>query len=134
LKTKTEILKTFSENLVILREKRFKSQREAARKCNIPFQTYRNYEIGKSLPTVFEILKILDTFEIDIRTLFHPFIEKLDEDLIDKFEKLRLIKTSGAWDWISIGINSIYNQITEKKIPPKSERKEGRTNSMGGEG
>jgi DNA-binding XRE family transcriptional regulator len=120
--SKEEILSLFSQHLKQLRIQRFKSQKAAAKACEIPDQSYRNFEEGVSLPSVYEILKIIRTFQIDLQIFFKPFIDILPEnkDLWEVYSKFQLIKRDPVSAKVLqkfFEIIDIWNEDVEKKRP-----------------
>lgn len=60
----------FKENLKTLREDRKLSQKQVAEKLNIPVSTYANWEQGRTQPSIEDIYRILNLFEIEANELF----------------------------------------------------------------
>ena len=108
---KKEILEQFSAHLKNVRKEKFNTSKGAARALEIPYTTYNNYERAISLPTVYEIIKFIRVFEIDLKYLFKPFLTKeKDEELVILQEYLKKIrKYPEYWDDVS-GLIKIINK------------------------
>jgi len=120
--SKEKMLSLFSQHLKQLRLQRFKSQKAAANSCEIPDQTYRNFEEGISLPSLYEIIKIIKAFQIDLEIFFKPFIGMMpeDKDLREVYSKLQLIKrdpVSGKILQKFFEIIDIWNKAVERRKP-----------------
>lgn len=64
-----QIVATFAENLLSLRNKNQWSQQLAAEQIGIPFSTYRRYETGKREPTLTTLVKIADCYHLTLDEL-----------------------------------------------------------------
>lgn len=53
-------------NLKNLREFERLSQKEIAKRLNLPYTTYRNYEIGRNEPTIETLCKLADYFNVSL--------------------------------------------------------------------
>ena len=87
-------LEIFSKHLIKIRkEKGYKNSRQAALKLDIPYNTYRKYENKEASPTLSNIVKISQGFNISFTKLFEPFLESLpkNKELDDLSYKLQII-------------------------------------------
>lgn len=60
----------FKENLKSLREAKKLSQKQVAESLGIPVSTYANWEQGRTQPSIEDIYRILNLFEIEANELF----------------------------------------------------------------
>ncbi len=60
----------FSENLKSLRKDKGFSRQYVAEKLGVALSTYANWEQGRREPSISDIYKILEVFEIDANELF----------------------------------------------------------------
>lgn len=68
--TRKDYQKIFSERLKEIRTEANLSRAEVADKLGIALSTYGNWEQGRRAPSIGEIYKLLDVFEIDANELF----------------------------------------------------------------
>jgi len=124
LDTKQEVSKKFSQQLQKIRKMKYRSQKAAARAFNIPDQTYRNYELGISLPSIYELLKIISNLEINLDYLLSTVLEKPPEnsetlEIIDKIKKIK----NHPKEWESLK-TTIDNFIIALEKRPDMDTKE----------
>lgn len=60
----------FCETLKVLRIEKHYYQKDVAEKLGVPLSTYANWEQGRTEPSIEDIYKLLDVFEIDANELF----------------------------------------------------------------
>ena len=60
---------TIGHNIRLLRRKHHMTQEQVANKLYMKRQTLSNYEIGKRIPDIYEIIKIADLFDIALDEL-----------------------------------------------------------------
>lgn len=60
---------TTGHNIRLLRRKHHMTQEQVANKLYMKRQTLSNYEIGKRIPDIYEIIKIADLFDISLDEL-----------------------------------------------------------------
>ena len=87
-------LEIFSKHLIKIREEKgYKNSRQAAIKLGIPYNTYRKYENKEASPTLRNIVKLTQGFNINFTKLFEPFLESLpkNKELDELSYKLQII-------------------------------------------
>lgn len=62
--------KFFCERLKMLRSERRYLQKDVAEKLGVPLSTYANWEQGRTEPSINDIYRIIEIFEIDANELF----------------------------------------------------------------
>ena len=60
---------TIGNNIKMLRKKNRMTQEQMAKKLYLKRQTLSNYEIGKRVPDIYELVKIADLFDISLDEL-----------------------------------------------------------------
>ena len=60
---------TIGNNIKTLRKKNRMTQEKMAKKLYLKRQTLSNYEIGKCVPDIYELVKIADLFDISLDEL-----------------------------------------------------------------
>ena len=60
---------TIVNNIKTLRKKNRMTQEQMAKKLYLKRQTLSNYEIGKRVPDIYELVKIADLFDISLDEL-----------------------------------------------------------------
>jgi len=73
--------KDFSEQLVYLRKKSLLSAPEVARRADIPYRTYKNYESEKSLPPYERLIKIVRVLRVTYDDIFRRFLKREKQEI-----------------------------------------------------
>lgn len=60
----------FCNNLRVLRTEKHLLQRDVAEKLGVPLSTYANWEQGRTEPSIEDIYKLIEVYEIDANELF----------------------------------------------------------------
>lgn len=101
-------------NLLILRKTKNLNQTDIAKQCKLSRYQYLRIEGGHGSPTLESILKICDTFELQIGDLFkNPFNESLK---IEKREPVRINTSSARTVREEKMISSLNKNLVFRKI------------------
>lgn len=100
------------KNIKNIRESKNLTQKDVAKKINIPYQTYNHYETGRNEPDIESLIKLADFFGCSIDYLvgrededgaimiYGNQLSKDENQLIDKLRSLPDIKKKIAYKYI----------------------------------
>jgi len=117
---------TFREHLVSIRKEKFKDKAKAARAAGIPYSTYLNYEkeTNPIMPTVENLAKIKNGWNISFEKLFQPFLNEVNTEVYDLIERVKKICSLHKDNINKIDgyLSALEQETGKEKIP--SERKQ----------
>ncbi len=70
------------ENIKLIRIEKNISQKDLAKKLDIPYQTYNNYERGSRTPSPETLLKIAQGLDVSISKIFGEIIYESKNDVV----------------------------------------------------
>ena len=112
------IRKLFSKHLRSIRIEKYKYMKEITKCMNVSYNTYRSYEVGNAIPTIENLVKIKEGFNISFEKLFEPFLEniEIDKEYLEIELNLKTIKTSKEhWPTIKKMIQLCYQAVKDKE-------------------
>jgi len=119
------IRELFSEHLRYIRIEKYKNMKEVIKYIDMPYNTYRSYEVGKAIPTIENLVKIKEGFNISFEKLFEPFLQdiKIDKEFLEITSNLKTIKTNDDhWPTIKKVIQLCYQAVkNNEKLSKKRD-------------